>query len=145
MSGSLIAFFFCFTLAAIGPAPSKAPPGERVLYVALLCAGMATYVAAAVMPMIGMWMQGAIAGITATTLIMLCMWLARSPIRREQRARNEQEDSGEGGTKIPRSEPDPPKPQGDFKPEGPVPDWTQFDDARAGWEQPAADRELVGV
>lgn len=141
----MIACGSCFVLAAVGPAPRRAPPGERAAYLGLIAAGVMTYAAAFALPFLGLWVEGAIGFLVATSMIMFCMWLARSPLSRE-RQQSRREDTGEGGTKVPVSPPGPPtRPRGDTGPGGPAPDWGGFDDARAGWEQPAADRELVGV
>lgn len=143
LSVSMIVLAVCFLLAAIGPAPRKAPPGERVAYPVLITAGLVTYVAAALMPLAGMWGPAAAGCMLATALILICIWLARSPIARERRP-DEGGDEGSGGGGGPKV-PDAPEPPRRPTPEGPAPDWGTFDDARARWEQPARERELVGV
>lgn len=146
LSASLAAFGVCFALASVAPAPRRAPPRERTLYVGLLVAGMATYVGAFLLPFAGMPMAGLIGGIAATSMIMFCIWLARSPTRRESMQGSDQRgDGGDGGTKPPPSDPPSPRPAGDGRPSGPSLDWDSFDDERAGWEQPARERDLVGV
>lgn len=142
LSISMIVLAFCFVLAAIGPAPRRAPPAERLAYPVLIVAGGVTYVAAVLMALVGMWLVGAVSSMVATTLILVCLWLARSPTARELRPIGEDRDEGGGGggPKVP-GPPAPRRPS----PGGPAMDWGTFDDARAHWERPAGDRELVGA
>lgn len=142
LSISMIVLAACFVLAAIGPAPRRAPRGEHVAYPVLIVAGVVTYVAAVLMALVGMWLIGAVSSMLATALILFCLWLARSPIARELRPIDEGRDEGGGGggPKVP----DPPHPRRP-SPAGHSMDWGTFDDARARWEQPAGDRELVGT
>lgn len=146
LSVSICLLGVCFVLAAVGPAPRRTPPGERFTYLALLGAGLAMYCASALLPMVGLWMESMVGGTLATAVILFCMWLARSPLSRERRPRDEHEEGGGGGPKVPRTDPpEPPRPRGAPHPDGPPLDWGAFDDVRAGWDRPARDRELVGV
>lgn len=143
LSAALVAFAVCFALAAVAPPPPRAPPGERAAYLTLLTAGAVTFIAAATMPLLGLWTEGVVGCVAAISLVLLCMWLARSPLRRD--AREDDEEEGGGGGRRPPEPPEPVRPPGDVAPQGPTLDWGSFDDARAGWETPSPDRELVGV
>jgi hypothetical protein len=144
LSLSLAVFGVCFALAAAAPAPRRAIPGEHIAYVTLLGAGALTFGAAVVMPLMGMWVEGAVGVVSATSLLLVCMWLARSPLRGDGQD-DEDEDTGGGGRRRPPEPPRPWGPSGDVAPQGPSLDWSSFDDQRAVWERPAADRDLVGV
>lgn len=143
LSVSMIVLAACFALAAIAPAPRKAPRGERVAYPVLMTAGIVTYAAAALMPFVDMWAAAAASSMLATAMILFCIYLARSPISRERHG-GENHDEGSGGGGGPKV-PDPPEPPRRPCPDGPELDWSTFDDARAGWEEPVRDREPAGV
>lgn len=141
----MVAFAVCFGLAAVAPAPRRAPPGEQAAYLALLGVGGVTFAAAAALPLLGLWLESAIGLTSATSMVLVCLWLARSPLSRDSRDSSEDDEEGGGGGRRPPEPPEPSPPSDDVEPHGPDLDWGAFDSQRAGWEAPSRDRELVGV
>jgi hypothetical protein len=133
---ALIALVAAFVLAAVAPAPKKAPRLEAVGFAVLLGGAVVVALSTPVLPLLGAWYGAAAAAASAWTLILMSLWLARAPDS------DSDDDAPEGGGGPPRPDlpPAPPAPDGHFGP-----DWSIFDSERAAWERRSRDRDPVGV
>jgi len=121
-------------LCVLTPVPEGAPRRVRVARMALALGGGSSITTAITLTFLGLWVETAVAGCIALTIVCVCMWIA---LRRSSSERDDGEDGSDGGGGRPRQPipPAPPEPLG-----GPDPDWGEFDRARAGW---ASERQPI--
>ena len=127
------------SLCVVTPVPEGAPRRVRVARMSLACGGGAAIAGAITLTFLGLWVESALAGCVALTIVVVCLWVALSHSSSEH---DDGEDGSDGGGGRPRRPvpPAPPEPLGG--PDGPEFDWSDFDAVRAGWTR---DREPAGV
>ena len=133
---ALVAFGVSAVLAALAPAPKRGPRLEVVAFVVLLGGALVVAVSTPVLPVLPPWYGAAAAGVSAWTLVVASLWLARAP-----GSEDDDGSDGGGGPRAPRDPDAPSTPDGG----GFDPDWAIFDSERAAWEQRSRDRDPVGV
>lgn len=128
-------------LCVVTPVPEGASRRVRIARMSLACGGGTAIAAAITLTFVGMWVESAIVGCVALTIVVVCLWVALSQSSSE---RDDGEDGSDGGGGQHRRPvpPAPPEPLGG--PSGPELDWTDFDAVRAGWSR-ERDREPAGV
>ncbi len=120
-------------LCVVTPLPARASRRVRVARMALALGGGAAMASAITLACVGLWVESAIAGCVALTIVVGCLWVALSQSSAEPDDDGEDSSDGGGGQRRRPVPPAPPEPLG-----GPDLDWSDFDAARAGW---AAERE----
>ena len=125
-------------LCVLTPVPEDAPRRVRMARLALALGGGVSITAAITLTFLGLWVESAIVGCIAMTIVCVCLWISLS---RSSSEHDDGEDGSDGGGGRPRrpTPPAPPEPLG-----GPDLDWDEFDRARAGWT-PAPACDLIGA
>jgi len=126
------------SLAVLTPIPENASRRLRIARRGLVVGGGLTMSVAITLSFLGRWFESGIAGCVAIAIVSGCLWLGLTS-RFSQRG--EEDDDGQDGGGGPRKRPDPPAPP---EPAGGPPEdlWTEFDRARAAWED---DRSSIGA
>jgi hypothetical protein len=113
----------------------------RVARILLACGGGAAIAGAITLTFLGLWVESAVVGCVALTIVVVCLWIALSQSSSESDDGEDGSDGGGGQHRRPVP-PAPPEPHGGG-PGGPELDWTDFDTVRAGWASER--REPAGV
>ena len=129
------------SLCVVTPVAEEASRRVRVARVMLACGGGAAIAGAIALTFLGLWVESAVLGCVALTIVVVCLWIALSQSSSE---RDDGEDGSDGGGGQHRRPvpPAPPEPHGGG-PGGPELDWAEFDAVRAGWASER--REPAGV
>jgi len=129
------------SLAALTPIPEGAPPRVRTARRLLVCGGGLAMSVAITLSFLGRWFESGIAGCVAVAIVSACLWLG---LTSRFTPRGEDDDDGQGGGGGPRKRPDPPAPPepAGGPSDGYRADWSDFDRARAEWEN---DRRPIGA
>jgi len=127
------------SLCVVTPLPEGASRRKRVARASLAFGGGTAITGAVTLTFAGLWVESAIAGCVALTIVVACLWVAPSHSCSEHDDGEDGSDGGGGQRRRP-TPPAPPEPLGG--PGGPELDWTDFDAVRAGW---AKEREPAGV
>jgi hypothetical protein len=125
------------SLCVLTPVPEDASRRVRVARASLAFGGSVAITAAITLTFLGLWVESAMIGCVALTIVCVSLWVALS---RSSSDRDDGEDGSDGGGGRRRrpTPPAPPQPLGG--PSGT--DWAEFDAARAGW---AREREPAGT
>ena len=123
------------SLWVVTPLPEGAPRRARVARMTLACGGGAAIAGAITLTFAGLWVESALVGCVALTIVVACLWVALSQSSSERDDGEDGSDGGGGQRRRPVP-PAPPEPLGG--PSGPELDWSDFDAVRAGW---AGDRD----
>jgi len=95
----------------------------------MLVVGGATIATAVALAFARLWFESALAGSGAIVIVGVCMWLGLARTAGGESEDDEDDDDGGGLFRPPP--PEPTRPVG-----GPSDDlWSEFDNARAGWER----------
>lgn len=129
------------SLWVVTPLPEGASRRVRVARASLACGGGAAIAGAITLTFAGLWIESAVAGSVALVIVVVCLWVSLS---QSSPKRDDGEDGSDGGGGQRRRPipPAPPEPLGG--PDGPEPDWTDFDAVRAGWAG-EREREPAGI
>jgi hypothetical protein len=122
-------------LCVLTPVAEDASRRVRMARMVLALGGGVSITAAISLTFLGLWVESAIVGCIALTIVCVCLWISLS---RSSSERDDGEVGSDGGGGRPRR-PIPPAPP---EPLGPDLDWDELDRTRAGWT-PSGD--LVGV
>lgn len=128
VSASLYVVALCLAMTLIVPVPRNASRTHRVARAACGVCGAAAFAAALTATVAGLWPLAG--GLAALATGFVGVWV-RLMFASGDSEPDDSDDDGGGGRRRRPLPPAPSTPLG-----GPPTDWTQFDRARATWEQP---------
>lgn len=130
LNAALYVTALSLALAVLTPVPEGASRRVRIARRALVGGGGLAMSVAITLSFVGRWLESGIAGCLALAIVGGCLWLGMTS---RFSHRGEEDDDGQDGGGGPRKRPDPPAPP---EPAGGPPEdlWTEFDRARAAWE-----------
>ena len=129
------------SLAVLTPIPEGASHRVRTARRVLVCGGGLAMSVAITLSFMGRWFESGVAGCVAIAIVSMCLWLG---LTSRFTPRGDDDDGGQDGGGGPRKRPDPPAPPepAGGPSDGCWTDWTDFDRARAEWEN---DRRPIGA
>jgi hypothetical protein len=131
LNATLYAFAFGLAVTSLRKVPRSAGRVARAARLTLVVVGGATIATAIALAFAHLWFESALAGSGAIVVVGVCMWVGLSRMPGEGQPEDEEGDDDDGGGLFRRPAPEPTRPEG-----GPSDDfWSEFDDARAGWER----------
>lgn len=130
-SASLYVVALCLAMTLIVPVPRNASRAARIAQAACGVCGAAAIAATLTATVAGLWILAGGLAVLATGFIGVWVRLMFTFGGSEPDDGDDSDDDGGGGRRRRPLPPAPSTPLG-----GPPTDWTQFDRARAAWEQP---------
>ncbi|HEX4364937.1 MAG TPA: hypothetical protein VHZ75_10345 [Solirubrobacteraceae bacterium] len=137
LNAVLYAVALVLSLGVLRTASATDSRRVRTTRIVLVCGGGLAVGTAIVLSFLGRWLASGVAGCVAIVIVATCLGIALSSRSTQRRDDDDDDQPGGGG---PRRRPEPPAPT---EPAGGPSDdlWSQFDRARAIWEQ---EREPAG-
>jgi hypothetical protein len=138
LNAGLYVVALTLSLGVLRTAPVSDSRRVRASRVVLVGAGGLAVCAAVALSFLGRWLASGLAGCVAIVIVSACLGVALTSRSTHPRDEDDDDQPGGGG---PRKRPEPPAPT---EPAGGPSDdlWSQFDRARAIWDQ---EREPVGM